>query len=227
MQPNNTDFVTVWRMAAGDSFNPALAATWLGGELIVDYGDGCIDKIKDKRDAGYHKYTEDGDYELRLSSNLTSFFPSEFTYSAKTYVRQLIDIKQWGVAQWGRGVGGRMEHMFFQCSRMTMSATDAPDLSRVTDTSGMFAYCHKLNSPINHWNVDNIANASGMLMKTPAFDQDMSNWVQLSNKPNKINKSTDFNNFGYQIFGSEKTIDEYMENYHAKRDRDDMMSILK
>lgn len=223
--PALTPFVTVWRTKAGDSLNIAIAATWQGPSITIDYGDGCIDTVGDKKDLKPHLYHQAGDYEVRISSNITSFSPA--TKAAGELSRpKLIDVKQWGAARWKN-----VEAMFLNCENMNMSATDAPDLSQVSSTVNMFARCTKFNGRINHWDISNIDKGGYMLFKTPAFNQDLSNWVALSNKKTKTIKPgvsiilSEQNSF-YQVFGIEQTIDDYMENYRAVNDKETMINLL-
>ncbi|KAF5273167.1 hypothetical protein FQR65_LT17209 [Abscondita terminalis] len=65
----------------------------------------------------------------------------------------LTDVLQWGTAQWTT-----MDSMFLGCSNLNITATDVPDLSRVTDMFSMFSQCTILNGPanINSWNTTNV-----------------------------------------------------------------------
>ena len=62
------------------------------------------------------------------------------------------------------------------CSNMTMTATDSPDLSGVTDMSYMFAGAINFNQDIGGWNTANVTDMSGMFMSAFAFDQDIGSW---------------------------------------------------
>ena len=86
---------------------------------------------------------------------------------------RLIDVIQWGTTSWST-----MHYAFIGCSNLQISATDTPDLSGVSDMSGMFADCATLNSPtnINSWNTGTVTNMSDLFDNSPAFNQPIGNW---------------------------------------------------
>ncbi|MGJ1345297.1 BspA family leucine-rich repeat surface protein, partial [Sphingobacterium spiritivorum] len=91
-----------------------------------------------------------------------------------TNMGQLVDIAQWGSAQWST-----MKEMLRGASSMkNITATDIPDLSMVTNMAMMFQECNKLNGPANidSWNTGNITDMSSMFVLAQAFNQDIGNW---------------------------------------------------
>lgn len=85
----------------------------------------------------------------------------------------LIEIKQWGSAQWIT-----MEFAFAGCINLNVTATDIPNLSNVFNMERMFASCHKLNGPvnINSWNTSNVTNMAGVFSNCLLFNQNVSSW---------------------------------------------------
>lgn len=224
---NKTDFTTVWRMQAGDPFDMVKAIYWTPGTvLIIDYGDGCIDKVSNRKGLKPHVYRRAGDYEVRISNNITAFKPPSFyglSIANTVDTKKLIEVKQWGDAQWTM-----VNEMFYKCTNMTMSATDEPNLSKISETRNMFAHCRKFNSPINHWDMSNIHYVGYMLYDTSAFNQDLSNWAELSNlgERRKTYSNTSFETSPCQIFGHEQTIDHYMEKYKTNLAKGELLDIL-
>ncbi|WP_434451574.1 BspA family leucine-rich repeat surface protein, partial [Sphingobacterium spiritivorum] len=105
---------------------------------------------------------------LRLkSANLKAFT----TYQLLDRSR-LIDVQQWGTASWST-----MKNAFSGAENLNISATDMPDLSQVTDMSGMFAGCKKLTGPANigSWNTTTVTNMN-LTLAAPVFNQDISSW---------------------------------------------------
>ncbi|TAH25087.1 MAG: BspA family leucine-rich repeat surface protein [Cytophagales bacterium] len=108
--------------------------------------------------------------KLKLSpQNLKRFY---FEFSSKPNSK-LIDVPQWGSVEWTS-----MERAFSRCFNLNITATDIPNLSKVSSMKAMFEDCIKLNGPtnINSWNTENVTNMSGMLSITKSFNQAIGNW---------------------------------------------------
>lgn len=119
----------------------------LTGEVTHDFGVAGIYTIRIKGDFPYIRFEHGGDKE------------------------KLLDIVQWGDIAWES-----MLEAFDGCINMTISATDAPDLSQVTSTQGMFLNCQSMNTNLNHWDVSNITTMGGMFHNCYSFDQPLNNW---------------------------------------------------
>lgn len=86
--------------------------------------------------------------------------------------RRLLDIEQWGTTAWTT-----MQKAFTGCSNLQISATDAPDLSGVTNLSDMFSGCVALNSPnLTTWNTASVTDMSYMFSSAYAFNQNIGSW---------------------------------------------------
>ncbi|MCT2561693.1 BspA family leucine-rich repeat surface protein [Chryseobacterium herbae] len=111
-------------------------------------------------------------YRLKVSNGNGTFRQLQFG-TPNTYVFQhivtswklfgsaekLVDIEQWGKIHWDS-----MNAAFVECKNMNMTATDAPDLSGVTDASYMFHNAHKFfgNPSMASWNTSTIKNFRSM-----------------------------------------------------------------
>lgn len=80
------------------------------------------------------------------------------------------------VEAWGDVVWSSMANAFEGSSNLEVFATDAPDLSQVTDMSGMFSGASSFNQPIEHWDVSNVTTTAGMFFNIPNFDQPLNDW---------------------------------------------------
>ena len=82
-------------------------------------------------------------------------------------------INQWGAVPWSS-----FENAFLFSGLAEITASDVPNLSQVTNMSGMFEFCFQLNSPfnINSWNVSNVTNMSRMFKDCQSFNQALSLW---------------------------------------------------
>lgn len=124
-----------------------------GGGIVYDYdidwGDGTpIENVT--TNAKIHTYVTPGIHEIKLTGEI--------------YIRSNADRLKWTeFKQWGSNViiyGVR--EMFYNCQNMTYSATDAPDLSQMTNTSygifyWMFRNCFSITSlDLTNWDVSTV-----------------------------------------------------------------------
>lgn len=82
-----------------------------------------------------------------------------------------IDIQQWGDVAWSS-----MAYAFAECSNLSISATDSPDLSNVSSLAHMFFQATSFNDALNHWDVSNVVDFQGMFQGASAFNQPLNNW---------------------------------------------------
>jgi surface protein len=86
---------------------------------------------------------------------------------------RLTRVEQWGTTAWTS-----MQNAFRGCANLQVTATDVPDLSGLSDMSGMFSLCNTLNSPSNigSWNTSVVTNMSGLFSQAGTFNQNISTW---------------------------------------------------
>jgi len=80
------------------------------------------------------------------------------------------------VEQWGDGTWTSMAVAFWGCLNLTVNASDAPDLSKVTDMSNMFDTAISFNQDISSWDVSSVTNMDEMFSEASAFNQDIGSW---------------------------------------------------
>ncbi len=98
---------------------------------------------------------------------------------------RLIDITQWGTCNWTS-----MVYAFYGCVNLEGNgASDVPNLSNVTDMSGMFLNARAFNQPIGGWNTANVTNMNSMFYLAGAFNQSIGGW----NTSNVTNMGAMFN----------------------------------
>ena len=102
---------------------------------------------------------------------ITGTFPRIYFSVARNLGSQILTVKQWGKIVWAN-----MKGAFEGCSSLTIPASDAPDLSQVTDMSYMFGSAFAFNQPIGHWDVSNVTNMNNMFGSAYAFNQPIGNW---------------------------------------------------
>ena len=83
---------------------------------------------------------------------------------------KILTVEQWGSIAWTS-----MGHAFQGCANLTIPATDAPNLTQVTDMSYMFWKTDRFNQPIEHWNVSRVTDMSNMF-GVSLFNQPIGTW---------------------------------------------------
>lgn len=128
-------------------------------------------------------------------------------------------IEQWGDIAWQS-----MQGAFFGCTNLDMNASDAPDLSGVTNLSQMFRASGtfsgdvsgwdvstitdmsflfsgtSFNGNVSSWDVSNVLNMSYMFYLNPAFNGDVSGWIT-SSVTNMLRLFSHTNVFNQDISG--------------------------
>ena len=158
--PDDTDFVTTWEAATpGDSITIPARGTY-----AIDWGDGTVDaRVRGEQT---HTYADAGNHTVRISDGITAIYLNDHADAPK-----LRSIDQWGDAEWGS-----MYSSFRGASNVVLHATDAPDLSRVTDARYMFMNAHSFDGDLSGWDVSRVADMEGMFWKAGSFNGDLSGW---------------------------------------------------
>ena len=108
-----------------------------------------------------------GDHTVAISGGFERIYLKDQQLSADL----LASIDQWGDTQWTS-----MESAFHGASAMTYGATDAPDLSGVTDMSFMFTGASSFNGDLSSWNVSGVTNMYSMFYDADLFNQPLNDW---------------------------------------------------
>ena len=159
----DTAFVTTWKTTSANEFIliPVGEST---GTYTVAWGDGSIDT--DVSGHRGHTYNAAGTYTVSiygLFPNLPALLPREF---AKTAIDRAVGEIRWE----------SMRGAFGGASNMVYRATDAPDLSDVTDTSEMFRFANSFNGNLSTWDVSHVTDMRQMFDIATAFNGDISSW---------------------------------------------------
>ncbi|SHF02777.1 surface protein, partial [Psychroflexus salarius] len=162
-------FVTTWQTT---SSNENITIPTGGGaditdfDFTIDWGDGTIETITGDDPDPSHSYAAAGTYTVSIRGT----FPWMQQTDAANAVK-LQTVVQWGDIQWEKTA-----EMFFQAENMTYNATDAPNLTQVTNMGGMFADASSFNGDISNWDVPTIQDFSAMFRGASSFNQDISDW---------------------------------------------------
>jgi surface protein len=85
-------------------------------------------------------------------------------------------LKLMTIGHWGTGPWTSMAFAFYGCANLTITATDAPDLSGVANLNYMFADATAFNQSIDSWDTSNVYDMNAMFQNASAFDQDLTSW---------------------------------------------------
>ena len=161
------EFITEWK-----TDNPGISADnqiyiktrGEGYDFTIDWGDGTVEN--NQTGSVSHTYSSPGIYTVKISGDFPRIYFQGTSDQAK-----IIDIVQWGNIQWAS-----MEDAFSGCNHLTISATDAPDLSNVESMASMFWSATCMNSPINHWDVSHVTDMSSLFAQAELFNQPLDQW---------------------------------------------------
>lgn len=158
--------------------------------FIIEVESGSDNKFTIPTTGGGYNYsvkTSDGQTFTGVTGNLTITFPSPNTHYdveisglfPRIYFNngserlKIKDIKQWGDIVWGS-----MQNALYGCSNLgAITATDAPDLTMVTNMSAMVRACTNLEADLSTWGVHSgITSLSGFSFGCTKLIFDGSNW---------------------------------------------------
>ncbi|UXR64798.1 BspA family leucine-rich repeat surface protein [Bdellovibrio bacteriovorus] len=148
---------------------------WTAYNFMINWGDGSADEpvilaVSDgtgENRTATHSYITPGTYRIKIRGSQIPSIP----FCAQADKLKILDIEQWGPAAWSN-----MEGMFAGCANVQISATDAPDLSNVTNMKSMFSGATSFNSPIGHWITSNVTEMHSMFLGAAAFNQPIGSW---------------------------------------------------
>ncbi|HIP47408.1 MAG TPA: BspA family leucine-rich repeat surface protein, partial [Lutibacter sp.] len=113
-----------------------------------------------------HNFNTSGIYTIRIRG----VFPIIYFYGGGDR-RKILSVDQWGNQIWTSMAGA-----FAGCKNLHVNASDAPDLSVVSDMSFMFTGADVMNENINHWDVSNVQNMGALFSSADRFNQPLNNW---------------------------------------------------
>ena len=164
MVPADDHFVTTWRTGADNETVTIPVYSGPTYYYTVIWGDGT-NSTGVTGDAS-HTYAAAGDHQVRIYGIFLGIHLDGHADASK-----LASIDQWGSNQWAS-----MASAFKGASSMKYEATDAPDLSGVTNMTRMFSGAESFNGDLSNWNVSQVTDMSSMFSSADAFDGDLSNW---------------------------------------------------
>ena len=176
------NFITTWRTTTANE-SITIPTTGRGYNYVVHWGDGSSES--GKTGSATHTYASAGDYTVSIAG----LFPRIYFNNEgdKTKIRE--------VTQWGNIAWTSMHLAFYGANNLTVTATDAPDLSGVTSMFAMFANASSFNGDIGGWNTAQVTNMSLMFLGASAFNQNIGGWntASATNMSYMFSGATSFN----------------------------------
>ena len=153
-------FITTWQTeSAGQGIT--IPGT---GNYTIHWGDNTSTNATGSET---HTYTDAGNHTVTISGSLEQISLAGDPANAA----RLVSIDRWGSIGWKS-----MENAFQGAANMAYNATDNPDLSGVTDMSGMFLDATSFDGGISSWNVSSVTDMSLLFSGASSFDGDISRW---------------------------------------------------
>ena len=187
---DTTAFITTWRTTADNESITIPTHSESTYSYNVNWGDGMVD-------FGYpgnavHTYTTADTYTVSITGDFPRIYFNNVGDTDK-----IISIDHWGDIAWSS-----MESAFEGCVNLGYTATDTPDLSRVSSMAEMFQGAFEFNGNISNWVVSNVNNMSNMFLNASVFDQDIGGW-EVGQVTNMAGMFADADSFNQNIGGWE------------------------
>jgi len=145
-------------------------------DFVIDWGDGYAEHITEApQDYIVHAYEHIGDYEVSIYGLCEGFGNEQAYYASSHQHGQLLDILQWGDVK----LHDKGFHFYNYSNLEGFSAIDSPDLSHVTDMTGMFYGCTQFDEDISGWDTSGVQRIDKMFGDCSSFTCggiDISTW---------------------------------------------------
>ena len=160
---STANFITTWRTTTANE-SITIPTEGIGYNYIVYWGDGSSES--GQRGNATHSYTSAGDHTVSIGG----IFPRIY-FNNEGDTAKIREVTQWGNTAWTS-----MTNAFYGANNLTVTATDAPDLSGVTDMRDMFHGATSFNQDISGWNTATVEYMQNMFNGATAFNQDIGGW---------------------------------------------------
>ncbi len=162
-----TGFVTTWQTdnpgtSAADTITIPIGTGTT--DFTVYWGDGTSSAHTGGPVS--HTYATAGTYTVAIVGD----FPG-VNFDGGGDGNKLLSIEQWGNIAWQD-----LDDAFDGASNLLINASDAPDLSGVTDLTEMFKDAVNVNADLSSWDTSSVTNMTRMFYGASSFNQDISSW---------------------------------------------------
>ena len=161
-------FVSLWKTdnTGGVSGTKEIKLPLLSGgnyDFTVDWGDGTTETVNSDADK-IHTYASAGEKTIKIAGT----FEGLYFYNQD-------DTKILDISQWGSVVFQADSSLMFQgaSNLTTISATDTPDTSSVTNMDNLFKSCSSLATipALGTWDTSSVTSMSGMFYADSVFNE--------------------------------------------------------
>ena len=134
-------------------------------------------------------FPQSGKYKIELTPVGINPF-NRINFNATGDRMKITKVLQWGGVNWSS-----FENAFNNCWNLTITASDIPDLSEVTNMQSAFRYTKISTIPnMENWDVSNVTDMSYLFHQSFYFNQPLSNWdVSNVTDMSYMFSETDFN----------------------------------
>lgn len=185
-------FITKWKTDNPGGVNNSSIKIGIDPNLSSNYNYDVSWKNDGVWETGFtgnaeHDYLTPGTYTVAIRGTFPGFQFYRGTGS------KIITIEQWGTNVWNT-----MEAMFRSCPNVTYNATDAPNLSMVTNMAEMFTSASLFNGNLNNWDTSNVVNLQDTFNGATSFNGAIGNW-NVGNVTNMVRTFTNATSFNQNL----------------------------
>ena len=158
---------------AGTSNNDQFQFTGAVGDynVIAKQGGVIVATFNDLSGAETITFSDGaGTYTLEITPKSVNPF-NQIQFNDSGDKNKITDLKQFGSIVWSSFLTA-----FSSCENMSVSATDIPNLSSVTNMSAMFGGASLANPITTNWDVSNVTDMVSMFFSAVTFNGILNNW---------------------------------------------------
>lgn len=159
-------FITRWdtsNSVVNLPFSPDYASA-----TIVAWGEGAPTQLFISNNISYN-YGTDGSFNVVMIGDASGWDANTENKLPEEKLRTVMGVNALGLAIDGFG--------FYNCSSMTWTATDAPDLTGHTSLQDYFSGCENFDGSLDQWDTSGITNMMGTFVNCKSFNNSsINNW---------------------------------------------------
>ena len=159
---------------------PFISGTGTNYSCIVDWGDTNTDYVNVWSASSLtHTYSSPGTYTINIYADPGNL--RGWSYNNSGDKLKIVEVLRWGPLQLGTG---QTAH-FYGCSNLVLTGvTDVINLSGTTKLTSTFNSCTSLTTinNVGSWDMSKVNDSSGMFASASNFDDDLGNWDMRNNQ---------------------------------------------